>query len=210
LLGIAYPKHWFLFFAQLFVDLSKDVFRANLANYELKLQLEKHSNLVNTITAPTTTNGVEEISTNALYSHLHLIFLHSVWYTGDFFYWLAYFGAFVSPVSAISGHQERSKSLEDPSYSSRRTKFNIFRYFKELINDFAQVAQDLAVEFKQKLKFIQVFSSVLQIVNFEFIFRLVGIVTTIGGFLKFYLNLLAYISALYHIVLLDDAKLNAN
>ncbi len=212
LLGIAYPKHWFLFFAQLFVDLSKDVFRANLANYQLKSELDKYSNLINNRLPVPFTTAAEVITPNSLYSQLHLIFLHTVWYAGDFFYWLAYFGAFVSPVSTFSGHQDRFKSLEDLSFASRRTssKFYIFRYFKELINDFTQVAQDLASDFKQKLQYAHVLSPVLKIVNFEFIFRMIGIVTIIGGFLKFFLNFHIYISSLHHILMMDETALNSN
>jgi hypothetical protein len=204
-LACIFPKYWLVFFTIVFVEFLKDYTGCLLVAYRFKAYIvasERISPLYNSlkqdvfrdlkieITNKTlSSSSFNQIdSNNSFLSQQAVLKLleHMIWYTGDIFCWLIYFGSFLSTSS--------QQQLDEPEVilhrlsGTFRKSTSYFNYFFCFLADMCRIFDDVAVFIEVVAKKLDFTDRFYNVVNWRLLLRVVGFICLVGAFLKCSLN----------------------
>ena len=231
-----YPKYWYIFLSIQFCELFSDI---------MKLAFQVHSNFVNSFTLLINSNEFNYYSIGKanLYEqagisyllnkndtkivnvekvenkfNLFSVFIPYVWYSSDLFFWLIYFGAFISKLSLLSEFDNdlnsNKKFNDKSSIRLNINNDNILNQTKNLrrLNFLKRAIFDLFSIFEEMAKFVEKiiiskFKS-LKFLKFNLLFRVLCSFCAICAFLKLYFNIETIWFCLIQMVDFDERLYN--
>ena len=130
-----------------------------------------------------------------------------VWYLSDLFFWIIYFGAFISTQSDLMTTSDSKHECFNSNTSNKKKYFhqNFFSYFKEFFISFLVVFEDFEHFIRVCLKNYRVYSIFKSILNTKILFRILFVICLSGAFLKFYSNLMATVYSILKLTIIEDS-----
>jgi hypothetical protein len=129
-----------------------------------------------------------------------------VWYLSDLFFWIIYFGAFISTRSVLLTTNESQLDVLPNQTNNRKKNFpNAFcLYFKEFFVTFMLVFDDFEHFIGVHLRNFKFYSLLKSFFNMKALFRCLFCLCLSGAFLKFYSGLMTNVYSIMKLIYIED------
>jgi hypothetical protein len=129
-----------------------------------------------------------------------------VWYLSDLFFWIIYFGAFISARSVLLTSNESQLDVSPNQMKNRKKNFPyaFCLYFKEFFVTFMIVFDDFEHFIGVYLRNFKFYSLLKSLFNVQKLFRCLYCLCLSGAFLKFYSSLMTIVNSIMKLIFIED------